>query len=100
LQITGPAGGLEIRGLSGGKPVSLATRAKPIGTMQFEIGRADVLQVDEGGGIVLGVSLGDSTQSRAGEFDPNYESRRWKIDTLSLEASGRTVEDSLAVQER
>jgi hypothetical protein len=92
VRATGPARRIEVFGRAGQQLVSLGSRNNPIGTLRFEIDRGDVLQLDSQGGLVLAVAIGDLHAQRDDSSDPSYEGERWRIEALSLELTGRTLE--------
>ena len=87
VAINAPSRELEIAGLLGDRIVTLASHQSPVGVMQFDIRRTDVLQPDSGGGILLGVNVGDLE----GEGMDSTIKAGWKIDEVRLEITGRTL---------
>jgi hypothetical protein len=90
LQITGPAGRIQIMGVADGQPVPLETVENPVGTMHFEIDRTDVLAPDREGRLLIGVFVGiprDTAGARPG--DPVAIRDPWRIEFLRLEAEGQ-----------
>jgi hypothetical protein len=93
VQITGPAGRIEIAGVANGEPVTLETRDDPVGTMHFDIERPDVLTTDAGGRLLLGVLVGfpRNDAAIAAPLDRRVEVvDPWQISFLRLEAEGQT----------
>jgi hypothetical protein len=89
IQLTAPGRNLEIEGLEGDKAISLARQENPIGLHRFTIDRADVLKVDEHGGLTLGINISDRSAAAA---DPRVSSGAeniWKIEFINLEVHGK-----------
>jgi hypothetical protein len=93
VEVTGPAGRIEIAGVAHGEPVTLETRDDPVGTMHFDIERQDVLTTDAEGRLLLGVLVGVSRNDAAiaAPLDRNVDlADPWQIKFLRLEAEGQT----------
>jgi len=59
LRINAPSRKVELFGFAGQRVVSLATRRSPVGTLRLDVDRADVLKLDDRGGFLFGISVGD-----------------------------------------
>jgi len=92
IQLSAPGRVLHVEGLAGGEElVSLASRDNPIGSFEFEIDRDDVLQVDDRGGVTLGLNVADATP---GASDPRRNAGAenfWKIEYVALDLYGETL---------
>ena len=82
---------LEIVGWSAGQLVPLASRNGPVGTVRFEIDRAEVLELDDRGGLLLGINVGGRPSSAPSGSSPLMASPAWKIEAVRLEVAGRTL---------
>ena len=79
LRINAPSRDFELFGFSDGRPVTLATRTSPVGTLPpFEIDRADLLELDERGGLLLRINVGGETTTKTA----------WRIEQVQLKATG------------
>jgi hypothetical protein len=79
-----PSRELGVFGFSGGERVTLATRNSPIGTQEFDVDRADLLQLDERGGLLLGIDVGAQTTDGPAPL--------WKLEEVRLQVTGLTLE--------
>ncbi|MHC4398202.1 MAG: hypothetical protein ACYTG0_00825 [Planctomycetota bacterium] len=92
IRISAPSRELRIVGWASGQEVSLATRNGPLGAVRVDVDRADVLQLDDGGGLLLGVFVGGQQQaSLPTDFAWTAAGDAWRIDALELEVAGRTL---------
>jgi len=93
LTINAPSRTLEVSGFAGGRPVRLATRNSPVGTFKFDVTRPDVLQLDDRGGLLLGISVGAdrSVVSESSKADASIARSAWKIEAVELEAAGQVL---------
>ena len=90
LQITGPAKKIEVLSLENEKPVPMETIANPIGTVEINITRADALKLDDKGGLIVGLLIGDETEKKkndAGEGQINFT---WRVESCRIEVDGVT----------
>jgi hypothetical protein len=67
----------------------LASQNSPVGKVRLVIDRPGALQPDAGGGIYLGLAVGEAARL-PGEANASSE---WKINDLQLELSGQIPED-------
>ena len=92
IEINAPARKVSVLGLSSGKPVDLITRNGPVGSMRCEVQRADLLELDDRGGLLLGIDVGKG-QSMLPDSDPlASRGSLWKIEDVKVEVSGMTLE--------
>jgi hypothetical protein len=77
---------LEIFARKGQQLKTLAKRQSPVGRLRIELDARELLQPDEGGGVYLGVAIGEAIKL-PGETKAASE---WKINELQLELAGRT----------
>lgn len=89
IRIHGPAERLSIVGPIGGRMESLAVRERPVGTIRLGIEDAERLQIDDQGGLLLGLHV-SATPSIARSGSKDY----WQIVSLHLEVTGRTLPQS------
>ncbi len=83
IEINAPSRQLEVLAYQSGEPVSLISQSNPLGRLRVEIDRAELLQLDADGGLLLGIhvrAMADSGSSLA-----------WKIDDVQLEVQGRVL---------
>lgn len=79
VRINAPSRSFELFGLSDGRPVTLATRNGPVGTLPpFRIDRADLLELDDQGGLLLGINVGGDTADKSA----------WRIEQVQLTVTG------------
>jgi hypothetical protein len=64
IKINAPSRTLEIKGWDGDRFVTLQQRENPNGLLRFEIDRADVLRLDEGGGWLLAIAVSPTAEER------------------------------------
>jgi len=79
-----PSRELGVFGFSGDELVRVATRNSPIGTFAFDVDRADVLGLDDRGGLRLGIEVGSQTS--------DGPTPTWKIEDVQLDVTGATLE--------
>ena len=89
LRVKINASGRTLEIMAAGRPdlQPLATRDSPLGVLTFEIDDPTALQLDERGGLLLAIRVGDA-QDASGSIS----SSGWTIDYVQLEAFGETVE--------
>lgn len=86
LTVAGAARSLEVLGRPGGKVEPLKRWESPAGSLELVIRSSDVLKLDDQGGLLLGVRIeGEPSEGRT----RNLRSY-WRVESLRLEASGRT----------
>ncbi|MCH8830634.1 MAG: hypothetical protein IID45_13740, partial [Planctomycetes bacterium] len=90
VQINGPAGKLEIVAWADGKMVSLGTRQNPLGRVRFVIERPEALKVDDKGGLLLAVLVGEQ-ETASKPVSGKTIRARWKIESIRLQVSGETA---------
>ena len=90
VAIKAPSRQLDVMGIVGDKLVELHTRNSPVGKLRFSIDRADVLTVDETGGLVFVVKVGDFQGRTTGSI----QTEGWIIDDLYLELWGQTLSEN------
>jgi hypothetical protein len=84
LQVTAPDRRLQILRLVDGQAEELFAKVNPIGRYERVLTPPELPPVDDAGGIVLGVAVGEMIDSAA-----ERKKAAWKIDFLRLEVSGR-----------
>jgi hypothetical protein len=108
IEVSGPVGRLEFLGTKNRKIVSLTTRMDPVGAMSFDVTDADVLSVDEDGGLVLAVSAGDPDRPELTQSQPDVtlgshptrpvhklpdsKVNYWRIESLRLQLWARSTD--------
>lgn len=85
VKITAPSRELTIEGIQGSQKKVLYTVNSPIGIKTFDINQKDVLTLDEQGGLLLEINVGDTT-----DVDNTGNKLNWLIDFVELEAYGIT----------
>jgi hypothetical protein len=88
LAITAPNRTLQLLGHSGDRYELIQRRESPVGIVRFEVDQADLLQLDEDGGLRFGIKVGDL----AGEAKADIHTAGWNIEDVQLELRGRTIE--------
>jgi hypothetical protein len=83
IDIKAPSRQLEVLAYQDGEPVSLLSQPNPLGRLQVEIDRSELLQLDADGGLLLGITVRAMTSSGS--------SLAWKIDDLQLEVHGQAL---------
>jgi hypothetical protein len=84
LRISAPSRLVEIVGWSGEREVTLASHRSPMGVVTVEIDKADVLNLDDRDGLLLGIVVNAMEGPSTGAA--------WQITGLELDAAGRTLE--------
>jgi hypothetical protein len=91
LRLSGKSQPVKIVELVDGKPRVLATRTSPEGVQRIEIKQTETLQIDESGGVTIGIFVGDTLSLN--EYNmTETQGERWNIDFLYLEIAGTTLE--------
>ncbi|MDH3717196.1 MAG: hypothetical protein OES79_03655 [Planctomycetota bacterium] len=88
LAITAPNRTLELLGRSGDRYELIERRDSPVGIVRFEVAQADLLQMDQDGGLRFGLKIGEL----AGEARAGIHTAGWNIEDVQLELRGRTIE--------
>jgi hypothetical protein len=88
LNIAAPNRTLQLLGHNGERYELVERRNSPVGIVRLEIDQADLLQMDEDGGLRFGLEVGDL----AGEAKAGIHTAGWNIEDLQLELRGRTIE--------
>ncbi|MGC1275980.1 MAG: hypothetical protein WBC44_19925 [Planctomycetaceae bacterium] len=90
LEASGAMERLELIGWNGMRAESLRVWEQPVGTLRATVDRADVLKLDDRGGLSLGLRVTGSPAP----VDPDSGELRqyWLMKSLRLEASGQTHE--------
>ena len=87
VKLSAPSRKMEILGLEGKRVVPLAESQSPVGRVQFQIDRTDVLQLDPQGGLRLGIRVG----AIEGQASTSITRAGWKIDDVYLEVTAETL---------
>lgn len=87
VSINAPGRELTIYGLENGAPIEVANRSSPVGTIAIALNNPAALQVDEQGGLVLGVVVG----AFAGEASDSISVTGWTIEDVRLQLRGEVV---------
>ncbi len=94
IRVNAPSRELEVLGFQGREPVSLASKNGPVGDLKFDVTRSDVLELDDGGGLLLGIGI-DRWQASSSKGDLRAPvGSAWKIEAVELEVSGTTLQPS------
>lgn len=91
IDIKAPSRELQILGQLNGEFVILESRGSPLGKLEFEIDREDVLQINSDGELTLGVNVGDARDGESNRLLDPSEAQTWTIEDLQLELAGKTV---------
>jgi hypothetical protein len=86
LDITAPSRTLEIVGVANGEYEMVFTKTNPIGRIAVDITNPSLLEVDESGGLMLGVFV-----SRLRDVPKSQQRARWEIKFLQLEIAGQAL---------
>ena len=92
VAIKAPSRELQITGIVDGKPVVLESRRSPLGKIEIQISRGDVLQVNETEELTLGINVGDARDDESDRVIDPAEAQMWKIDDVQLEVTGVIME--------
>jgi len=86
LDVTVPSRTLEIVGVNDGQYEKVFTKSNPIGRIAVDITNPSLLEVDETGGLMLGVFV-------IGRADASEAERKaqWEIKSLQLEVAGQAL---------
>ncbi len=84
IDIKAPNRQMQILGMADGDVQQLAARQSPMGSFLFTLTDSRILQLDDRGGLLLGISVGDtgSPDSHTG----------WNIENVTLQVTGTTRE--------
>jgi hypothetical protein len=85
-RVRAPGRVLTVSGLADGVPTALSTTESPVEPVRVEITDSKFLKLDEQGGLVLNVSIGNLPNA-GGAVEAES---RWKIESLTLEVVGQT----------
>lgn len=88
LAVSGPIDELELLGRTQGRTESLRVWKNPAGTLRFAIDRPEVLGLDPGGGLPLGLRVRGTGAAAGGNSEDL--SQYWRIESMRLGAAGRT----------
>ncbi len=88
ISITAPNRTLELLGDRGDRYELIERRDSPVGIVRLEIDQADLLPMDEEGGLRFGLQISDL----AGEAKADISTAGWNIEDVQLEVRGRTIE--------
>ena len=100
INVAGLMGQIEILGVKDKNVVSLQTVTDPVGSLTFEIGDAEVLDISQNGELTLGVSAGvialpESSQGNStadSSINRDAPANYWKIDSLSVQVRAMITE--------
>ncbi len=92
VRINAPSRKVELFGVAGGKPVTLARRNSPVGTWRVDVDRTEVLQLDDGGGLLLGMEVGEDQSPLLGSDLLIGAGSAWKVESVRLELAGQTLD--------
>jgi hypothetical protein len=84
MRVTAPSRDVRIVRLVDGQVQTLAEHRNPIGQVQLAIDSSSVPELDEAGGLALGVIV-----SRVTDEDMEEKKATWKVDSLQLEITGQ-----------
>jgi hypothetical protein len=87
VEVTAPDRTVEIARWIEGRIESLSSRDNPIGQIRVTMEGSSLPEVDEHGGLLLGILTGQPTRR-----PPQGKEAMWKIDSVQLELAGRTSE--------
>lgn len=92
LHFNGPPRPVKIAGLIDGKETVLASAEQPVGKTRIPIDRAEALNVDAGGGLLLGVLVGGPAGDSAAPASGSEKGvRQWKLDYVRIDLAGTTA---------
>ncbi|MBT6157743.1 MAG: hypothetical protein HOK71_09390 [Planctomycetaceae bacterium] len=93
MQLSGKNLPVDIVELIDGKPRVLATRKNPVGIQRIKVDDTASLQIDESGGVTIGIFVGDTTLLNEINM-PETLGEKWNIDFLQLEIAGTTLDET------
>jgi hypothetical protein len=98
VRIHAPSREVEALGFAGPfdeadrRPVSVKSWDAPIGTVRVEITDAALLQLDDGGGLLLAIDVGADPSAGADADLVAAPGAEWKVQSVELEVRGETLE--------
>jgi hypothetical protein len=90
-RIDAPSRRITIAGLADGKPVEVHRVESPIDPIKVEIAPRELLRLDEQGGLLLNVTIGDLLKRPDGKRTTTAEEEIWRIRYIEIEVAGRTL---------
>ncbi len=90
INVRAPSRTVEIVALAGRRPTVVTTLSHPIGTFSAVIDQAELLQLDEQGGLQLAIRVGEDEATHSP--DP-MQHASWKVTTVQLEVDGTVQGD-------
>ncbi len=98
IKINAPSRTLELKGFVDGQFVTLHRQKNPTGLLRFEIDEPDALQLDQGGGLLLSLSISETEEERQAGSEPEdpenpkVPSRAtWQIDFVHVNLEGTAL---------
>ena len=88
--VRAPSRTVSFSGYAGDRPARLRAVESPFEPVRVEITDPDLLRPDAGGGLHVGVAVGDRTGP--GGDGGGGPDARWRIESLSLEVTGRAAD--------
>ena len=91
IRINAPSRKLEVFAFRGDQPVTLATRASRVGSVEVDVTQSELIELDEGGGLLLGIGVDRQAIAtrETGMIAPTGSA--WKIEAVELEVAGTTL---------
>jgi hypothetical protein len=85
LDVRAPSRAVEILGLVDGSPVVVRSFSHPIGTYGITLDRPELLRLDDQGGLVVAIRVGEDESTETGDV---MTKARWRVDSLQMENEG------------
>ena len=82
---------VSVNGVLGERVTPIETHTGPVGRITVNIDQAEELELDETGGLTIGIYVGDHAE-HSSEVDDDRSSR-WQFNGLQLEVSGVTLQE-------
>ena len=94
VRINAPSRTVQLLGYGSQRWVSLATWNSPVGGFPLEITDPELLELDDQGGFLLGITVAPDRSSEAVTGLVTRLGSAWKIEAVELEVTGETLEPS------
>jgi hypothetical protein len=91
-KISAPSRKVTFAALIDGKPAELLSVASPLDPISIDITDAKMVRPDEGGGLILQVTVSGSSQTGSPSQGSQSGAEKWLIEYLELEVTGQTGE--------
>ena len=94
IEMNAPTRPVEVLGFAGSETVTVRSVNGPMDMFSADVRRTELLELDEGGGLLLAVRVGRSDAAGTSAGLAEHEGSSWQIESIRLELSGVTLEES------